>query len=186
MAQPLKVIKHRESAGQENEAPDLRALVTGQHAHSDVLLVRMLQRWMRVDVAPDPIVPYTLTFGDMYDVIVVCGALDGLDGSVAVCRELRRGGVKAPIVLLVPYGTSNDLVEALEAGADDFMIEPVNVKFLAARVRAFQRRMPSSVAPTDTTRPHMLRGPPGPWVGQESGKEKRDISSFGRCSRALH
>jgi DNA-binding response OmpR family regulator len=61
---------------------------------------------------------------------------------------------------MVPYGSTNDLVAALEAGADDFMIEPVNVKLLAARIRAFQRRTPVSVTPAEATVYHMLRGPP--------------------------
>jgi DNA-binding response OmpR family regulator len=160
MAKPLTVIKHRESAQQEIEAPDLRALVIGQHAQSDEFLIRRLQHWMRVDMAPNPVIPYALTFGDVYDVIIVHRPLDGLNGSVAMCHALRRGGVNAPIILMVPYGSTNDLVAALEAGADDFMIEPVNFKLLAARIRAFQRRTPVSVTPAEAIGYHMLRGPP--------------------------
>ncbi|HEY8686068.1 MAG TPA: response regulator [Chloroflexota bacterium] len=167
MARPLKEIRHHASEKPEIEAPDLRALVIGQPTQSTEFLVRRLQRWMQVDVAPDPVIPYTLTFADVYDVIVVHRPLEGLDGGVAVCRELRRRNVNTPIVLMVPQGSTSDLVEALEAGADDFMIEPVNSTLLAARIRAFQRRTPYRASPTEAIRDHTVRGPPEPTVGRD-------------------
>jgi two-component system response regulator MprA len=66
--------------------------------------------------------------------------MEGEDGSIAVCRELRRGGVATPILILAQRGSIDDVVKAIDAGADDFMIEPVEVELLIARLRAFLRR----------------------------------------------
>jgi DNA-binding response OmpR family regulator len=96
----------------------------------------------------------------MYDVIVVHHAIVGSDGSIAICQQLRRGGVTAPIVLLAAEGSTDDLVEALETGADEFIVEPVNVALLAARIRALQRRRRLTLTATTTAQHHMLRGPP--------------------------
>ena len=92
MAQPLTVIGHNKPDEYQIETPDVRALVIGQHTQSDEFLVRTLRRSIRVDVAPDPIVPHALDVGNAYDVIVLHRPLDGSDGSIAICRQLRCGG----------------------------------------------------------------------------------------------
>jgi DNA-binding response OmpR family regulator len=66
---------------------------------------------------------------------------DGLD----VCRELRRTGVEASIVLLTARSTDTDKVLGLDLGADDYITKPFSPKELRARIRARLRR-PSATA----------------------------------------
>jgi DNA-binding response OmpR family regulator len=66
---------------------------------------------------------------------------DGLD----VCRELRRRGVEASIVLLTARSTETDKVLGLDLGADDYITKPYSPKELRARIRARLRR-PSAPA----------------------------------------
>ncbi|HEX6509720.1 MAG TPA: response regulator, partial [Chloroflexota bacterium] len=136
MDRSLTVIRNTEPAEREIDDTELRALLIGQQSQSDEFLVRVLRQHMWVDVAPDPIMVYALNFGDVYDVIIIHRSLDGSDGSAATCQELRRAGMNVPIIVLGPHGTTDDLVEAFDAGADDFMFEPINAELLSARIRA--------------------------------------------------
>ena len=65
--------------------------------------------------------------------------LPELDG-VAVCRELRQRGVRAPILILTARDTIDDRVAGLDAGADDYLLKPFALKELLARLRALARR----------------------------------------------
>ncbi len=57
-----------------------------------------------------------------------------------VCRELRRRGFAAPIIMLTARGQEADKVVGLELGADDYVTKPFGVRELMARVRAHLRR----------------------------------------------
>lgn len=57
-----------------------------------------------------------------------------------VCREIRQKS-NVPIIMVTAQTDTHDLVAGLEAGADDYITKPVNVKELAARIRAALRRL---------------------------------------------
>ena len=73
------------------------------------------------------------------DVIVIDLPLPGFD-SVALLRRLRGEGVATPVVVLTAIGDIEDRLRAFEAGADDCMPKPVDVRELAARARALALR----------------------------------------------
>lgn len=62
-----------------------------------------------------------------------------LDG-IGACQELRRHGVRIPILLLTARHEVGDRVAGLDAGADDYLVKPFAVDELLARVRALIRR----------------------------------------------
>jgi DNA-binding response OmpR family regulator len=63
------------------------------------------------------------------------------DGSgLDVCREMRRLGLRQPILMLTVQGEELDKVLGLEMGADDYMTKPYRLRELVARVRALLRR----------------------------------------------
>jgi two-component system, OmpR family, response regulator len=74
-----------------------------------------------------------------YDLIVLDWMVPGTDG-LTVCRELRRAGSTAPILMLTARGEVRDRILGLESGADDYMVKPFEVDELVARVRALLRR----------------------------------------------
>lgn len=74
-----------------------------------------------------------------YDVILLDWMLPDRDG-LAVCRELRRGGSVAPIIMLTARGEVRERVLGLEAGADDYIVKPFEVDELLARIQALIRR----------------------------------------------
>jgi len=84
--------------------------------------------------------------GTPYDLIVLDVLLPEMDG-LSVCRELRRKGVRTPILMLTARDAVDDRVDGLDAGADDYLVKPFALKELLARLRALARRtgdMPKS------------------------------------------
>src|SRR4051794_29469566 len=76
------------------------------------------------------------------DVVLLDLMLPGRDG-VDVCRDIRaESGV--PIVMLTAKTDTIDVVEGLEAGADDYVAKPFKAKELVARIKTRLRRMPAS------------------------------------------
>lgn len=78
------------------------------------------------------------------DVVLVDIMLPGADG-FDLCRELRRLS-DVPILVLTARSDSHDVVAALEAGADDYVVKPAVPKELSARIRALLRRAKRSPA----------------------------------------
>jgi DNA-binding response OmpR family regulator len=78
------------------------------------------------------------------DIAIVDLRLPGI-GGIDVVRGLR-GRTGAPIVILTAHGDANDVVNGLEAGADDFLNKPIAGRELVARLRAILRRSTSQDA----------------------------------------
>jgi two-component system, OmpR family, response regulator len=74
-----------------------------------------------------------------YDAVVLDLMLPGLDG-IEVCRQLRDGGVWAPVLMLTARDGVEDRVAGLDAGADDYLPKPFSFAELLARLRALVRR----------------------------------------------
>ncbi|MGG6295577.1 response regulator [Leptolyngbya sp. AN02str] len=106
-----------------------------------------------VDMALDGDVGQKLAIATSYDLIVLDVMLPKLDG-VSLCRQLRQTGNQAPILLLTAKNSPDDKVIGLDAGADDYVVKPVNFDEFLARVRALLRRgltTPSVLTWTDLT-----------------------------------
>jgi two-component system KDP operon response regulator KdpE len=82
---------------------------------------------------------------DKADLIVLDMNMPGI-GGLAACRELRER-YDVPIIILSVRDTQLEKVTALDAGADDYVVKPVGIEELLARVRANLRRRPAE--PTD-------------------------------------
>jgi two-component system, OmpR family, response regulator MprA len=76
------------------------------------------------------------------DLILLDLLLPDEDG-VEVCRRLRAGGERLPILMVTARDTVSDRVEGLDAGADDYLVKPFSTAELVARVRALLRRVRS-------------------------------------------
>ena len=73
------------------------------------------------------------------DVVVLDVLMPDIDG-LEVCRRLRGGGDRVPVLMLTARDAISDRVEGLEAGADDYLVKPFDLDELIARLRALLRR----------------------------------------------
>jgi two-component system response regulator MprA len=74
-----------------------------------------------------------------YEAVILDIAMPRLDG-LEVCRRLRQGGDRTPVLMLTARGEIDDRVAGLDAGADDYLAKPFALRELLARVRALLRR----------------------------------------------
>ena len=76
--------------------------------------------------------------GTYFDIILLDLGLPDMDGR-EVCRAMRQGGVKSPILMLTGVDTETDTILGLEAGANDYVTKPFHIGVLLARMRAHLR-----------------------------------------------
>ncbi|HSI99008.1 MAG TPA: response regulator transcription factor [Patescibacteria group bacterium] len=84
---------------------------------------------------------------DRPDLVILDLAMPGMDG-LTVCTEIRRRG-STPIIILSGEGEEAAKVEALDAGADDYVTKPFGKSELLARIRAVTRRRRDDAAPSE-------------------------------------
>jgi two-component system response regulator QseB len=77
--------------------------------------------------------------GDSYDLLLLDLGLPGREG-LAVLKGLRARGSTLPVVILTARDAVDDRVAGLDAGADDYIVKPFDLKELEARLRAVLRR----------------------------------------------
>lgn len=81
-----------------------------------------------------------------YDLVLLDVMLPKLDG-ISLCQRLRSNSYQMPILMVTARDTSTDKVIGLDAGADDYMVKPVDLPELLARIRALLRRGGASLPP---------------------------------------
>ncbi|MFM2075398.1 MAG: hypothetical protein RJB34_1703 [Pseudomonadota bacterium] len=82
---------------------------------------------------------HSALMGTDYDAIVLDLGLPGDDGVVWL-RRWRREGKQTPVLVLTARDGLNERIEGLDSGADDYLIKPIAMDELAARLRAMLRR----------------------------------------------
>ena len=71
----------------------------------------------------------------LYDLVILDVGLPDMDGR-EVCRLLRKGGIRCPIVMLTGHDSDSDTILGLDAGANDYISKPFKFPVLLARLRA--------------------------------------------------
>jgi two-component system KDP operon response regulator KdpE len=116
------------------------------------LRINLKARGYTVDVAPDATTALHVAARHPPDLVVLDLGLPDMDGTEVV-RGLR-GWTSVPIIVLSGRAGSLDKVEALDAGADDYITKPFSIDELLARIRAVTRR----TQPTDDAGPRVRIG----------------------------
>lgn len=88
---------------------------------------------------------------DAFDVMILDRVMPVMDG-VTVLKNLRAAHVNLPVLMLTAFGKANQKVEGLEAGADDYVVKPVDAVELNARLHALVRARQWSTEDSDTIR----------------------------------
>ena len=93
----------------------------------------------QADLVSDGFEALRLASGELYDVVVLDLRLPGMSG-LEVLRTLRDRGIPTPILILTAQDAVGQKVEALRAGADDYVTKPFSFEEVLARVEALSRR----------------------------------------------
>jgi DNA-binding response OmpR family regulator len=93
---------------------------------------------------------------EMHDLVILDVGLPDMDGR-EVCREMRRAGVKSPIVMLTGQDSDVDTIQGLEAGANDYVTKPFKFPVLLARIRAQLRQHEQSEDAVFAVGPYSFR-----------------------------
>ncbi|TVQ06754.1 MAG: DNA-binding response regulator [Leptolyngbya sp. DLM2.Bin27] len=110
-------------------------------------LSRLLSReGYEVDVATDGESGCKLASQGGYDLLILDWMLPGISG-LEICRQVRSRQDATPVLFLTAKDTLNDRVDGLDAGADDYLVKPFELRELLARVRALLRRSPNLEPP---------------------------------------
>ncbi len=104
----------------------------------------LMENQIAVDFAYDGHQGRLLAERGVYDVIITDVIMPKLNG-LELVRQLRESGVNTPVILLTALGTTDNKVDGLEAGGDDYLVKPVEFKELLARIKVLTRRSKGSI-----------------------------------------
>jgi two-component system, OmpR family, manganese sensing response regulator len=94
-----------------------------------------------VDAVQDGEIAQRLISDRHYDLLILDWMLPNVSG-VQLCQQYRKLGKTSPVLFLTAKDTVHDKITGLDVGADDYLVKPINVMELLARVRALGRRSP--------------------------------------------
>jgi len=92
-----------------------------------------------VDVLGDGRIALTRIRQEEFNLVILDVMLPGMDG-FSVCETMRREGRDTPVLFLTARGGANDRIRGLEAGGDDYLPKPFQLRELLLRVAAILRR----------------------------------------------
>ncbi|MBY0341930.1 MAG: response regulator transcription factor [Rhodocyclaceae bacterium] len=112
----------------------------------DGLTVGLRQAGFAVDWVRDGHSADHALASESFDLLVLDLGLPRLSG-MDVLQQARRRGQQLPILILTARDATGDKIAGLDAGADDYLVKPVDIDELAARIRALSRRSAGRAAP---------------------------------------
>lgn len=122
-----------------DDNPVLRVLMVEDDRQLGLLTVELLGKDFAVTLATDGQRGLHLALTRPWDVLVIDRGLPLLEGT-ALIAALRRNHVATPVLVLTARGSTQDKIDGLEAGANDYLVKPFDAAELAARLRALTRR----------------------------------------------
>ena len=121
-------------------------LVEDDHEISELLSEVLSSEQYLVDVATDGEEGRDFVESCDYDLVLLDVMLPKLNG-VELCRQLRAKKYQMPVMMLTAKDATEDQIDGLDAGADDYVVKPYKLGELLARIRALLRRKTVSVSP---------------------------------------
>ena len=131
----------RPIAGDHRSVPSvsLRLLAIGTQERLGSLVRQAGWQRHHLSMAYTGLAARDLVQGQRFDLVLIALPLSDMDG-LALCRQLRADGMEAPLILLSPRGSVDDCVAGFDAGADEYLVEPIAIEVLRARLTALLRR----------------------------------------------
>ncbi len=117
-----------------------KILVVEDEAHVVSFINKGLtEEGFEVSVAMDGNSGYNMFEQNKFDLIILDIMLPGING-IEVCKMIRKKDTQIPILILTALGTSENIVQGLESGADDYLVKPFKFIEFVARIKTLIRR----------------------------------------------
>lgn len=118
----------------------MRILLVDDEIEMAEAVARVLMReGYTVERAHEGVAGQSMALTQGFDLFILDWMLPGVTG-LEICRSLRLAGKMTPVLFLTAKDTLDDRVNGLDAGADDYLVKPFELRELLARVRALLRR----------------------------------------------
>lgn len=114
-------------------------LVEDDFRLAETLAEALSDQLYTVDIAANGLLAWDYVKSLEYDLVLLDVMLPELDG-ITLCQQLRSQGYLMPILMITARDTVSDKITGLDAGADDYIVKPVDLGELLARIRALLRR----------------------------------------------
>lgn len=126
-------------------------LIEDDTALAIMLSTELTELGHHVSIAYDGTDALRLATEAQFDAIILDRMLPEIDG-LSVLRRLRHQQVQTPVIILTALGRLSEKLEGLEGGADDYLVKPIMVPELNARIAVVQRRRLPLSEDADTLR----------------------------------
>lgn len=114
-------------------------LVEDDFSLAEVLAEALKDYGYVIDIVEDGQLAWEQVLSEEYSTILMDVDLPKMDG-IKLCQRLRSRGITVPILMMTGRDANTDKVIGLDAGADDYIVKPVDLLELMARIRALMRR----------------------------------------------
>lgn len=113
---------------------------------SELIQRGLEEQGFKATIAADGTAGKKLALSSDYDIIIMDIMLPYLNG-LDLCKQLRQHKPELPIIILTALGATDEKIEGLNSGADDYLVKPFDFRELLARIKAITKRSSSSSKP---------------------------------------
>ena len=114
-------------------------LIEDEQRIADLIKRGLEEQGFTITLAFDGLMGKKLALANQYDIIITDIILPNING-LDLCKEIRLQKPNIPILMLTALGTTDDKVEGFDAGADDYLVKPFELRELHVRIRALLKR----------------------------------------------
>ena len=114
-------------------------LIEDEQRIADLIKRGLEEQGFAVTIAYDGLTGKKLALANRYDIIITDIILPNING-IDLCKQIRNTKPDIPIIMLTALGTTDDKVEGFDAGADDYLVKPFELRELHVRIRALLKR----------------------------------------------
>lgn len=118
-------------------------IIEDEQRLAEILKKQLEENGFSTEIAYDGYVGKQMAERNKYNLIILDINLPLLNG-YELCREIRKTNNKIPIIMLTAFGTPDNKIAGFDAGADDYVVKPIDFRELLARVNVFLRRSETS------------------------------------------
>lgn len=112
---------------------------------SELIQRGLEEQGFNATVAEDGVVGKKQALLSDFDVVIMDIMLPYING-ITLCKQIRQAKPNLPIIMLTALGATDDKIEGLDSGADDYLVKPFDFRELLARIRAVTKRSGSVAA----------------------------------------